>query len=90
MSGSQNGVAVQIKQKGSHIFYTHCYAHSLNLAVGDTMKNCLSLKDTIDNTYELTKLVKMSPKRDAKVDQIQKEIVQRKLDDSKDDENDDE
>ena len=31
------------------------------------MKVCSVLKYTIDNTYDLTKLVKMPPKRDAKV-----------------------
>ena len=37
------------------------------------MKVCLVLKDTIDNIYELTKLVKMSPKHDAKLHCIQAE-----------------
>ena len=31
------------------------------------MKVCPVLKDTIDNTYDPVKLVKMSPKRDAKL-----------------------
>ena len=31
------------------------------------MKVCSVLKYTIDNTYDLTKLVKMPPKRDAKI-----------------------
>ena len=53
--------------------YTHYYAHSMNLAVGDTIKVCLVLNDTIDNTYELTKLVKMPPKRDATLHSIQAE-----------------
>ena len=58
ISGAKSGVAVQIKNEESRALYTHCYAHSINLAVGDTMKSCPVLKDTIDNTYELTKLVK--------------------------------
>ena len=37
------------------------------------MKVCPVFKDTIDNTYELIKRVKMSPKRDAKLDSIQAE-----------------
>ena len=73
MSGTKNGVAVQIKSKEERALYTHCCAHSINLAVGDTMKVCPVLKDTIYNTYELTKLVKMSPKRDAKLHSIQVE-----------------
>ena len=71
MYGSKSGVAVQIKSKEERVLCTHCYACSMNLAVGDTMKVCPVLKDTIDNTYELTKLVKMSPKRDAKLHSIQ-------------------
>ena len=75
MSGAKSGVALQIKNEESHALYTHCYAHSINLAVGDTMKSCPVLKDTIDNTYELTKLVKKSPKRDAKLRAIQGNTV---------------
>ena len=37
------------------------------------MKVCHFLKGTIDSTYELTKLVKMSPKRDAKLHSFQAE-----------------
>ena len=71
MSGFKNGVAVQIKREEQRALYTHCYKHSINLAVGDTMKVYPVLKDTIDNTYELTNLVKKSPKRDAKLRAIQ-------------------
>ena len=83
MSGYKNGVAVKIKAEEIRALYTHCYCHSINLAVGDTMKNCPVLKDTIDNTYELTKLVKKSPKREAKLRDIQGPI-------SKDEDNEDE
>ena len=65
ISGSKSGV--------ERALYTNCYAHSVNLAVGDTRKVCHFLKGTIDSTYELTKLVKMSPKRDAKLHPIQAE-----------------
>ena len=37
------------------------------------MKVSPIIKDSFDNTYELTKLVKMSPKRDAKLHSIQAE-----------------
>lgn len=33
----KNGVAVQIKEKYSRALYTYFYAHSLSLAVGDTI-----------------------------------------------------
>ena len=37
MSGHKNGAVVQIKEEEEHAFYTH----SLNLAIGDTMKNSI-------------------------------------------------
>ena len=75
MSGAKNGVAVQFKNEEKRALYTHCYAYSIQLAVGDTMKASPVLKDTIDNTYELTKLVKKkSPKRDAKLHEIQRHV----------------
>ena len=73
MSGSKSGVTVKIKSEEECALYTHCYAHSINLAVGDTMKVCPVHNDTIDNTYEMINLVKMSPKRDAKLHSIQVE-----------------
>ena len=73
MCGSKSGIAVQIKSREKRALYTHCYVHLINVAVRGTMKVCAVLKDTIHNTYELTKLVKMSPKRDAKLHSIQAE-----------------
>ena len=55
----KNGVAVQTKSKEERASYTHSYAHSINLAIGNTMKVCPVLKGAINNNYELTKLVKM-------------------------------
>ena len=35
--------------------YTHCYGHSLNLAVGDTIKNIKSLQDvSMDTAHEIS------------------------------------
>ena len=73
ITGSKSGVAVQIKSEKERTLYTNYYAHSINLAIGETMKVCPVLKGTTDNTYELTKRVKMSPKRDAKLYSIQAE-----------------
>ena len=70
MSGSKSVVTVQIKSEEKRALYTNCYAHSINLAVKDTRKVCPVLKDAIDSTYELTKLVKISRKSDAKLHSI--------------------
>ena len=66
MTATKNGVAAQIKKLNEKCLVIHCYCPSLNLAVGDTIKkkNPL-LKDTLDMAYEITKLIKKSPKREA-------------------------
>ena len=71
MTGHRNGVVAQIKEEEKRALYTHCYVHSLNLAIGDTLKNSALLNHTIDKTFELTKLVKKSAKKDSKLKEIQ-------------------
>ena len=34
----------------------HCYGHALNLAVGDTVRQCKLLRDTLGVTFEVSKL----------------------------------
>ena len=45
-------------------FFTHCFGHTLNLAVGDMVKNVQFLKDSMDTTYEISNLIKRYPKRE--------------------------
>ena len=40
----------------------HCYGHALNLAASDAVMQCGHMKDSLDTVYEITKLVKLSPK----------------------------
>ena len=75
MTGNTNGVVVQIKEEEKQALYTPCYAHSLNWGIGDTLKNSALLKHTIGNTFELTKLVKKSPKNDSKLKEIQNSLA---------------
>ena len=42
--------------------FTHCYDHALNLETSDAVMQCGHMKDTLDTVYEVTKLVKFSPK----------------------------
>ena len=56
--------------------YTHCYAHSLNLAVGNVIKRSKVCSDALDVAFEITKLVKFSPKRNAAFDRIKSEVVE--------------
>ena len=64
MSGVKSGVAVKIKELEPRALYTHCYGHALNLAAQDSIKNLTIMEDTLDTTYEITKLIKKSPKRE--------------------------
>ena len=50
--------------------YTHCYGHALNLAAQDAVKHSKIMEDCLDTTYEITRLIKKSPKR---------EVIFRKL-----------
>ena len=65
MSGSKSGVAKRIMDEEPRAVFTHCYCHSLNLAAGDLVKKSRLLKAALETTYEITKLIKKSPRRDA-------------------------
>ena len=73
MKGEKNGVAKQIKDIERRALLTHCYTHSLNLAVGDAIKNSKIMKDALETTHEITKLIKKSAKRDTKLEKLKKE-----------------
>ena len=67
MSGARKGVAAQ---EESCALYTHCYGHTINLAVFDTMKQSKVCRDLLDTAFEITRLITFSPKRSAAFDQI--------------------
>ena len=77
ISGLKNGIVVQIKVEEKCALYAHCYTHSINLAIGDTMKNFDLLKHTIDNT-----LVKKFSKRDAKLNKIKNSLADEESDEN--------
>ena len=74
MSGSKCGVAVQIQAKESRAVLTHCYGHALNLAVGDTIKQSKLCRDSMDTAFEISKLIRFSPKQNAAFDCIKVEV----------------
>ena len=74
MSGHKSGIAKSITDIESRALYTHCYGHSLNLAVGNTIKNIKILTDVMDIIHEMSALIKFSPKRDVKFEAIKKEL----------------
>ena len=73
MSGAKNGVAKQLSDIEKRALYTHCYCHALNLAIADTIKQSKVCRDALDVAFEITKLIKFSPKRNAIFDRIRSE-----------------
>ena len=73
MSGVKNGVAAQICSEEKCAICTHCYGHSLNLAVSDCIKKRKVCSDALDTAFEITKLIKFSPKRDSALNHIREE-----------------
>lgn len=70
MSGSRSGVDTQILSEEKRALYTHCYGHALNLAVGTTIKQSKVCREALETAYEISKLIKFSPKRNAAFDRI--------------------
>ena len=64
MVGKKSGVATQISKIQPKALLTHCYGHSLSLAVKDLTSNCKILGDTMGTVGEITVLIKYSPKRE--------------------------
>ena len=75
MSGTKSGVAMQIATAESRAVYMHCYGHALNLAVGDTVQQSKLLRDTLDTTGEISKLLKYSPCHDSLFEKLKSEIA---------------
>ena len=74
MAGVKYGVATQIAEKEPRAVFTHCFGHALNLGVSDTVKQSQLIKYCLDTCFELVKLVKFSPKREAMLRNIKEEI----------------
>lgn len=70
MSGSRSGVATRLLSEEKRAVYTHCYGHALNLAVGSTMKQSKICCGAMEVAFEVSKLIKFSPKRNASFDRI--------------------
>ena len=79
MSGSKKGVSALVQEVEPRAIYIHCNAHSLNLGVSDAIKGSKKnpgskvLRDALDNSNEVIKLIKLSPKREAILSRIKDE-----------------
>ena len=65
MSGIRSGVSTQIIKEEKRVVYTHCYVHALNLVIGETINHSKVCCDALDVAFEISKLIKFSPKRSA-------------------------
>ena len=71
MMGKVSGVAQIIKQDINHRgLVVHSFCHSLSLSCSDTIKNCTLMKNSLNPSFEITKLVKFSPKRESHLKEI--------------------
>ena len=74
IAGIRGGVAVKIQELEHRAVFTHCFGHALNLSVGDTIKQSIIMKECLETCYELIKLIKRSPKRDAMLVRLKEEM----------------
>ena len=74
MSGCYNGLQAIIKEKiGNHILYVHCYAHSLNLVLKDTVSDDNNVVTLFEKLESLHNLVNRSMKVHNMFDDAQKD-----------------
>ena len=74
MRESENGVATQILSLAGRAVYMHCFGHALNLAFAATLKQSRDFREALEIAYEITKLIKYSPKRNVAFNRIKAEI----------------
>ena len=65
-------VAAETKSIEPTALSLHCYGHSLNLAVADTLKEVRLISD---HCLEICKLLKFSPRRDAILCRLKEEMT---------------
>ena len=71
MSGAKSGVAKKIQEEPRAV-YTHCYGHSINLATCNAVKRSKPIKNALETTHEITKLIKHSPHKEGIFKEIKK------------------
>ena len=54
---------------------THCYGHALNLAAADTIKQNKLLRDALDITSKISKLLKYSPRCDSLFEMLKQQLA---------------
>ena len=75
MVSLRSGLATQILDKSPKAFLIHCFAHALNLPVNDMVRQIPFLDNIMSNFLEISNLTKLSPKRNALLDKLHKELA---------------
>ena len=76
MSGARNGVASQITCVEKCALYMYCYGHALNFAVGQKVKQSKICCEALEVAFEIMKLIKFPPKRNALFNKIKADIAE--------------
>ena len=74
MMGKHSGVATQILAEQAKAIATHCFGHSLSLAVKSLTSDCNILRCTMGTVGEICILVKYSPKREQLLGKLSENI----------------
>ena len=74
MSGRISGVQARISSEYPKAVYIHCFCHSLNLAVQDSSKSIISIRNALNVVQELSNLIKYSGKRKALLEKIRQDL----------------
>lgn len=74
MKGKRNGLKTLILKENPKAHYVHCYAHSLQLAVQDTVRQSDLMNSVFDLCSEIAKLIRNSPKRTTALKRLKEEI----------------
>ena len=77
MSDCKSSFATSTTEIESLPLFTHSYGHSLNLAVGHTIKGIKFLADVLDRVFEMSSLIKFFPKRNAHFDSLKQQLAPR-------------
>ena len=75
MAGIRSAVAKQLLTDKPWAVFTHCYGHAPNLAVGDTVKKCKLMRSCLYALFEITKIIKKSPKHDAIFHKLKEDLA---------------
>ena len=68
-------MTTHIKAEKPRPICTDCYGYSLQLAVGDMIKEEKSLKDALDSTSKTSKLLKYLPKKERLFKTVKEELT---------------